>query len=312
MAPNRMRSVVIATRLSPLARKQAQAVKEALARAWPGIAFEMIPISTEGDRTLDRPLPEIGGKGLFTQELEAALRSGQADLAVHSLKDLPIQDPPGLRLGAILRREDPRDVIVSSSGGGLETMVEGSVVGTSSLRRRSQLLSTRPDLRVRSIRGNVGTRIEKVRKGEYDATVLAAAGLLRLGLEREIAVWLSLEEMLPAPGQGAIAVQCRADDQVSLELLAPLDDGPTRAEVQAEREFLAALGGGCAAPVAANAQYADRSLILRGVVASPDGQNIIRVERSGSEAVELGQSLALEALALGAQEIIAHANPARA
>ena len=312
MASNRTHTVVIATRLSPLARKQAEAVLEALARAWPGVAFEMRPISTEGDRTLDRPLPEIGGKGLFTQELEAALRSGQADLAVHSLKDLPIQDPPGLRLGAILRREDPRDVIVSSTGGGLDTMIEGSVVGTSSLRRRSQLLASRPDLRIESIRGNVETRIAKVRKGEFDATVLAAAGLLRLGLEREIGGWLSLEEMLPAPGQGAIAVQCRAGDQAALELLAPLDDAPTRTEVQAEREFLAALGGGCAAPVAANAEYADRSLILRGVVASLDGQKTIRVVKSGSDPLELGRSLAEKARALGAQEIIALANPARA
>ncbi len=312
MGSNRIRTVVIATRLSPLARKQTEAVQEALARAWPGIAFEMRPISTEGDRTLDRPLPEIGGKGLFTQELEAALRSGQADLAVHSLKDLPIQDPPGLWIGAVLRREDPRDVLVSSNGGGLGALDAGSVVGTSSLRRRAQLLAARPDLRIRSIRGNVETRIDKVRKGEFDATVLAAAGLLRLGLEREIAVWLSLEEMLPAPGQGAVAVQCRAGDQAASELLAPLDDAPTRTEVQAEREFLAGLGGGCAAPVAANAEYTDHSLILRGVVASPDGQNIIRVMRSGSDAVELGKSLALEALELGAQEIIAHANPARA
>lgn len=312
MASNRMRIVVIATRLSPLARKQAEAVQEALARAWPGIAIEMRPISTEGDRTLDRPLPEIGGKGLFTQELEAALRSGQADLAVHSLKDLPIQDLPGLKLGAILRREDPRDVIVSSTGGGLDPMLKGSVVGTSSLRRRSQLLAARPDLRIESIRGNVETRIEKVRKGEFDATVLAAAGLLRLGLEREIGGWLSLDVMLPAPGQGAIAVQCRAGDQAALELLAPLDDWPTRAEVQAEREFLAALGGGCTAPVAANAQYADRTLILRGVVASLDGQKTIRIAQSGSDPVELGRSLAEEAFALGAEEILSHADPARA
>jgi len=312
MASTRLGTVVLVTRRSALARRQTEAVQEALARAWPGIAFEKRLISTEGDRTLDRPLPEIGGKGVFTQELEAALRSGQADLAVHSLKDLPVQDPPGLWIGAVLRREDPRDVIVSSNEGGLDAINEGSVVGTSSLRRRSQLLASRPDLRIQSIRGNVETRIEKVRRGEFDAAILAAAGLLRLGLEREIAGWLSLEEMLPAPGQGAIAVQCRADDQVSLELLAPLDHGPTRAEVEAEREFLAALGGGCTAPVAANAKYADSSLILRGLVASLDGQNIIRVMRSGSDAVELGKSLALEALALGAQEIIAHADPARA
>jgi hydroxymethylbilane synthase len=312
MAPTRSGIVVLATRRSALARKQTEAVQEALARAWPGIAFEKRLISTEGDRTLDRPLPEIGGKGVFTQELEAALRSGQADLAVHSLKDLPVQDPPGLCIGAVLRREDPRDVIVSSNGGGLDAINEGSVVGTSSLRRRSQLLASRPDLRIQSIRGNVETRIEKVRIGEFDAAILAAAGLLRLGLEREIASWLSLEEMLPAPGQGAIAVQCRADDQVALELLAPLDDGPTRAEVEAEREFLAALGGGCTAPVAANAKHADGSLILRGVVASLDGEKVIRVVRSGSDAHELGQSLAVEALALGAQEIIAHANTPRA
>lgn len=312
MAPNRTRAVAIATRHSPLALKQTEAVQEALARAWPDISFEKRLISTEGDRALDRPLPEIGGKGVFTMELEAALRSGQADLAVHSLKDLPIQDPPGLSIGAILRRADPRDVIVSSNRGGLAAIKEGSIVGTSSLRRRSQLLASRPDLRIISIRGNVETRIEKVRKGEFDATILAAAGLLRLGLEREIAGWLSLEEMLPAPGQGAIAVQCRAGDQATLELLAPLDDGPTRAEVEAEREFLAALGGGCTAPVAANAKHADRSLILRGVVASLEGRKVIRVAQSGSDPLELGRSLAEEARALGAQEIIAHANPARA
>ena len=215
-------------------------------------------IATAGDRTQARgePLPEIGGKGLFTAELERALREGEIDLAVHSLKDLPTEDADGVVVGAVTRREDVRDCLVAR-----ERLAgrpgEGAVVGTSSLRRAAQLRALRPDLEIRSIRGNVDTRIGKVRAGEYDAALLAAAGIRRLGLEQEVTEWLAPETMLPAPGQGALAIQCRAGDDAMLALLAELDDPAARAETTAERAFLRALGAGCAAPVAALANGDD-------------------------------------------------------
>lgn len=301
------RALVLATRPSPLARAQTELVRAALAQAFPGVPLTVRVIVTRGDRVLDRPLPEIGGKGLFTLELEQALRAGQADLAVHSLKDLPIEDASGLRLGALLERADPRDVLIAPGADGLQDLPPGARVGTSSLRRAAQLLAARPDLQPQPVRGNVETRLRKVEQGECDAALLAAAGLLRLGLHDRIAAWLPLEVMLPAPGQGALAVQCRADDRRALELLAPLDHAPTRAAVEAERAFLAALGGGCSAPVGACAVNEGAGLWLRGVAAAADGQSLVRVEGRGQEPGALGRALAARALAQGAAAAVTHA-----
>jgi hydroxymethylbilane synthase len=292
---------------------------ELLRTAWPQLPSEVRPIETQGDRTQrsGQPLPEIGGKGLFTTELEEALRRGELDLAVHSLKDLPTEDPPGVVVGAVCAREDVRDCLVSREGRPLEELPPGARVGTSSLRRAAQIRALRPDLDTASIRGNVDTRMRKVRDGEYDATVLAAAGIVRLGLEREITQWLSLETMLPAPGQGALAVQCRADDERALELLAAIDDPGTRAATTAERSFLRELGAGCTAPVAAHAEVtgepsnnllqgnsAGPSVRLRGLVLSPDGREVVRVEGEGAPE-DVGSKLAAEALRAGADEILA-------
>jgi hydroxymethylbilane synthase len=261
------------------------------------------PFDTQGDRTQSSgvPLPEIGGKGLFTAELERALRDGVIDVAVHSLKDLPTEDAEGVVVGAICEREDARDCLVSRAGLRLDQLPPAAVVGTSSLRRAAQLLALRPDLDVRSIRGNVDTRIRKVREGEYDAVALAAAGIRRLRLEAEVSDWL--DEVLPAPGQGALAVQCRGDDARVLELLRAIDDAEARATTTAERVFLRELGGGCAAPVAAHATPNGSVVRLTGLVASPDGREVVRVEGEG-EPVEVGERLAREALAHGADRIL--------
>ena len=301
------RTLVIGTRASALARWQTGWVADALCRAWPDLHCEQRLISTHGDRTqaAGLPLPEIGGKGLFTEELEAALRQGDIDLAVHSLKDLPIDDAPGVTLGAIAARADARDVLIAREGQTLDLLPHGARVGTSSLRRSAQLLAARPDLQLMPLRGNVDTRIEKVLRGDYDAIVLAAAGVLRLGLERHITGYLSPDVMLPAPGQGALAVQCRAEDETILGLLLPLDDGPTWAAVTAERAFLQALGGGCSAPVAAYALTTDGAIRMDGLVASPDGRRVVRVAGQGRDPAGLGAGLARQALAQGAGDLLA-------
>lgn len=301
------RRLVIVTRPSKLARWQAQAVQQALARQWPKLGLETVVISTRGDRTLDRPLPEIGGKGLFTLELETALREDRADLAVHSLKDLPLETPKGLCLGAILLREDPRDVLVSREGIRLDELGPGSTVGTSSTRRTAQILALRPDLKVEPIRGNVDTRLRKVREGQYDASVMAAAGLLRLGLDNAITEWFHFDQMLPAPGQGALAVQCRADDSETLELLAAIEAPGDRRLVLAERAMLGRLGGGCAAPVGAIATEQRGGIHLRGMVATVDGSRLLRASGSGADPQQLGRRVAEQLLQHGAQEIMAHA-----
>jgi hydroxymethylbilane synthase len=265
------------------------------------------PIVTRGDRTQrsGEPLPEIGGKGLFTAELEQGLREGTLDLAVHSLKDLPTEDPADVTIGAVCAREDARDCLVSRDGVDLADLPAGAVVGSSSLRRAAQLRHRRRDLEVRSIRGNVETRVRKVRDGEYDATVLAAAGVLRLGLEAEVAEWLSEDVMLPAPGQGALAVQCRAGDERVLELLAAIDDPSARAETTAERAFLQELAAGCTAPVAARGETSRAGDVrLVALVADPEGTRMVRVSGSGST-TEVGARLAREALETGADEILA-------
>jgi hydroxymethylbilane synthase len=304
MAPNEL---VLATRRSSLARWQTESVRNQLAACWPALRLETIEIVTQGDRSLERPLPEIGGKGVFTQELETALREGRADLAVHSLKDLPTEVPEDLTVGAVLSRGDPRDVLVGAEGRDLAALPPGATVGTSSLRRQAQLLALRPELCTRPVRGSVETRIDKVRRGEFQAVVLAAAGLLRLGLERHASQWFELEQMLPAPGQGAIAVQCRADDQTALGLLAAIDHAPSRRTTTAERAFLHALGAGCSAPVGAFAELRGDQLYLRAVLADPDGTMLLRLQASGEDPAGLGQALALRALKEFAPGVARHA-----
>jgi hydroxymethylbilane synthase len=298
-------AVRVGTRRSPLALRQAELVVEALTGAWPDLACEPTPLDTRGDRTQasGEPLPEIGGKGLFTEELERALRERTIDVAVHSLKDLPTEQSSDVAIGALCLRGEVRDCVVGRHGVSLGELPPGAVVGTSSLRRSAQLRLLHPHLEVRSIRGNVETRIRKVRDGEYDAVLLAGAGIVRLGLEHEVAEWLPVERMLPAPGQGALAVQCRAGDDAVLRLLSPIDDASTRAAVTAERAFLAALGGGCAAPVAAYGVAARGEVRLDALVATPDGHEVIRVDGAGAPD-EVGARLAREALAAGAEHIL--------
>lgn len=297
----------IASRRSKLALAQSRSVLQRLQTAWPDESFEIVEIDTRGDRLLDRPLPEIGGKGLFTEALEAALRSGAADLAVHSLKDLPTEMGEELVLGAIAEREDPRDVWITGADGpsGPEAAAPGAVVGTSSERRRALIRALRDDLEVASIRGNVDTRLRKLDEGQYDALIMAAAGLRRLDLGHRIAMYLDPPDWLPAPGQGAIAVQCRAGDSRVTQLLEPLEDAAARAETEAERSLLARLEGGCQVPVAALARAAG-SLALHALVALPDGSRVVRAQgQSPMEgAAELGRRVADDLIGQGADSIL--------
>jgi hydroxymethylbilane synthase len=264
-------------------------------------------LSTRGDEVLDRSLAKIGGKGLFVKELEAALEDGRADIAVHSAKDVPVALPAGFELAAILAREDPRDAFVSNAHAGFAELPRGAVVGTSSLRREAQLRSRYPGLDVRPLRGSVETRLAKLDRGEYDAIVLAVAGLKRLGLGLRVRAVLDPEESLPAVGQGALAIECRADRADVRALLAPLHDQPTAACVHAERAVSRALGGSCQVPLGAYGEIADGVLRLRGVVASPDGARVVRAEvRGDPQAPEAaGESLAAELARRGAAEILA-------
>lgn len=295
--------LIFATRPSALARWQTQWVIKALRSIHPDLECAEKIITTQGDKILDKPLPEIGGKGLFTQELESELLSGAVHCAVHSLKDLPVENSAGLTIGCIPRRAEVRDALISGRGYKLLTLPADASIGTSSLRRAAQIFSLRPDLRTQSLRGNVDTRLRKAMDGQYDAIILAGAGLTRLGLEQHVTEWLSLDVMLPAPGQGALAVQCRADDQITLSLLAALEDDSTRRSVTAERAFLSGLGGGCSVPVAAYA-IADQAIQLTGLVSSPDGKTTIKVFAEGNDALELGFELAQQAITRGADEIL--------
>ncbi len=298
--------LIFATRPSKLARWQTQWIISALQVAYPDLTCEEKVITTQGDKILDKPLPEIGGKGLFTQELESELLSGVVHCAVHSLKDLPVENPDGLTVGCIPNRAEVRDALISKNGYSLETLPSGAVVGTSSLRRAAQLLSVRPDISTQSLRGNVDTRLRKALEGQYDAIILAGAGLTRLELDSHVTQWLPLDVMLPAPGQGALAVQCRADDEETLSLLSALEDIPTRAAVTAERQFLLGLGGGCAVPVAAYAAVSEQgsAISLTGLVASLDGKQIIKVSGTGDEPIDLGKQLSKDALEQGAADIL--------
>jgi hydroxymethylbilane synthase len=306
-ASPRAAAITLGTRASALARTQTEIVAALLRTAFPGLECATVVVVTSGDRTQDSglPLPEVGGKGLFTAELEHELRAGGIDAAVHSLKDLPTEDAAGTVVGAVLSREDAGDCLVARDGRKLHDLPDGATVGTSSLRRAAQLRALRPGLELRSIRGNVDTRVRKVREGEFDAVVLAAAGIRRLGLEEAVTEWLPASTLLPAPGQGALAVQCRAGNDPVVELLAALDDPTARAETTAERAFLRALGGGCAAPVAARAAAtAPGAVRMDGLVASLDGREVVRVQGEGEPAA-LGERLAREALDAGAEAILA-------
>lgn len=303
------RTVVIGTRGSALARWQTAYIESRLRQAWPGLDVQVRLITTQGDRIVDTPLPLIGGKGVFTAELEAALHSGEIDFAVHSLKDLPTEMPDGLTIGAVPERAPVADALISRRGDSFANLPAQAVIGTSSRRRAAQLRHRRPDLRLADIRGNVDTRLRKGLDpgGEYDAIILAQAGLDRLGLTEHITESLPLDLMLPAPGQGALAVQCR-HDAASCDLLAPLNHLPTRLAVTAERAFLAALGGGCSLPIAAYADLQQDTLVLRGRVTSPDGTMQIDVELQGKAdhdaAQHLGADLASLALSRGAAALL--------
>ena len=302
--------LTIGTRGSKLALTQTNLVAKMLEDAWPGLECEVEIFTTQGDRTQAAgiPLPEIGGKGLFTAELEGALREGRIDLAVHSLKDLPVDDAPGLVVGAVPEREDERDIVVSRSGLGIDELPAGSIIGTSSIRRQAQILFHRPDLVVKSIRGNVDTRIRKVMDGDYDAAVLAAAGLIRLGIEEKISEYLPDWVMLPAPGQGALGIQCRADDPDTQGYLDGIADSSTYLCVKAERTFLEALGGGCSLPVAAHVVAQENGFRFHGRVSSADGRSRVEIKLAGEDPEKLGMSAAELALAQGAENLIGHSN----
>lgn len=297
----------IATRQSPLALWQAHYVKDCLIARHPGLQVELVPMVTRGDVILDTPLAKVGGKGLFVKELELALLEHRADIAVHSMKDVPVEFPPGLGLTTICEREDPRDAFVSNQYASLDALPAGSIVGTSSLRRQCQLAAQRPDLIIRSLRGNVGTRLSKLDNGDYDAIILAVAGLKRLGLESRIRQALPPEQSLPAVGQGAVGIECRLDDDVTRALLAPLNHPETAVRVGAERAMNTRLEGGCQVPIGSYAELQGDELWLRALVGAPDGSRMVRGERRGKpeDAERLGVSLAEELLNNGAREILA-------
>ncbi|WP_109513330.1 hydroxymethylbilane synthase [Pseudomonas ovata] len=300
------REIRIATRKSALALWQAEYVKARLEQAHPGLAVSLVPMVSRGDKLLDSPLAKIGGKGLFVKELETALLENEADIAVHSMKDVPMAFPEGLGLFCICEREDPRDAFVSNRFTSLDQLPAGSIVGTSSLRRQAQLLALRPDLQVRFLRGNVNTRLARLDAGEYDAIILAAAGLIRLGFEARITASLSIEDSLPSGGQGAVGIECRTLDADIHALLAPLHHADTALRVSAERALNRHLNGGCQVPIACYAVLEGEQLWLRGLVGEPDGGLLLRAEARGSRdaAQALGVQVAEDLLAQGAGRIL--------
>jgi hydroxymethylbilane synthase len=296
----------IATRKSPLALWQANHVSALLQQAHPGLRVELVGMTTQGDRILDSPLAKVGGKGLFVKELEQGLLEGGADIAVHSMKDVPVELPAGLHLPVVLHREDPRDAFVSNRYARFADLPEGARVGTSSLRRQSQIRERRPDLRIFDLRGNVGSRLAKLDAGEYDAIILASAGLKRLGLEERITEHLDPHDSLPAIGQGAIGIECRSEDPEVNALIAVLDHPDTHARVRAERAMNARLQGGCQVPIAGHAVLEEGRIVLRGLVGRPDGSEVIRGSISGraEDAEALGIALADDLLGRGAGAIL--------
>jgi hydroxymethylbilane synthase len=296
----------IATRKSQLALWQAEYVRDILLQYHPDLNVELVKMTTQGDKILDTPLAKVGGKGLFVKELEAGLLSGDADIAVHSMKDVPVELPEGLHLSVICPREDPRDAFVSKNYASFESLPKGARLGTSSLRRQCQLAAQRPDLNIIDLRGNVNTRLQKLDAGDYDAIILAAAGLKRLGMQDRITETLSPEISLPAIGQGAVGIECRADDDWVNELLAPLNDRDTAIRVRAERALNHRLQGGCQVPIAGYAELAHGVILLRGLVGTVDGSKIIHGEIAGQpeDAEYLGRVLAEDLLTRGADKIL--------
>ncbi|MEL0656818.1 hydroxymethylbilane synthase [Pseudoalteromonas issachenkonii] len=299
--------VRIATRKSALALWQAEFVKAELERFHADVRVELVPMSTQGDIILDTPLAKIGGKGLFVKELEQAMLDDRADIAVHSMKDVPVEFPEGLELHTICEREDPRDAFVSNNFANLSELPQGAIVGTSSLRRQCQIKALRPDLDIRDLRGNVNTRLGKLDDGQYDAIILAAAGLIRLEMESRIADYIEPEVSLPANGQGAVGIECRIDDEVTKALLAPLEHTQTRIRVNAERSMNRYLEGGCQVPIGAYALVDGEQVHLRGLVGAVDGSEILRDEVTGhvNDAEKIGIELAKKLLAQGADKILA-------
>jgi hydroxymethylbilane synthase len=296
----------IATRKSQLALWQANYVRDLLIELNPDLEVELVKMTTQGDKILDTPLAKVGGKGLFVKELETGLLNGDADLAVHSMKDVPVELPDGLHLTVICSREDPRDALVSNQYERFDDLPAGARLGTSSLRRQSQIAARRPDLEIVSLRGNVNTRLQKLDDGDYDAIILAAAGLIRLEMAGRITEFLSPDLSLPAIGQGAVGIECRTDDDWVNDLLAPLNDRDTALRVQAERAFNHRLQGGCQVPIAGYAELEHGVILLRGLVGTVDGSKIIHGEIAGppEDAEYLGRVLAEDLLSRGAGQIL--------
>ncbi len=300
------REIRIATRKSALALWQAEYVKARLEAAHPGLVVSLVPMVSRGDKLLDSPLSKIGGKGLFVKELETALLENEADIAVHSMKDVPMDFPEGLGLYCICEREDPRDAFVSNTYESIAALPQGAVVGTSSLRRQTQLLAMRPDLQIRFLRGNVNTRLAKLDAGEYDAIILAAAGLIRLGFADRIRSSISVIDSLPAGGQGAVGIECRSADSHIHVLLAALHHHETALRVTAERALNKTLNGGCQVPIACYAELQGEHIWLRGLVGQPDGGLLLRAEATGTvkDPNALGVSVAQDLLQQGAAAIL--------
>lgn len=299
------RKIIVGSRRSRLALAQTKWVIKKLESLGLPYEFEIKEIVTKGDKILDVMLSKVGGKGLFVKEIEQALYDGEIDFAVHSMKDMPAELPEGLVIAAIPQRVDPRDVLISKHHLSLDELPEGAVIGTSSLRRSAQLLNIRPDLAIKWIRGNIDTRLKKLKEENYDAIILAAAGLLRLDWSKEeITQFLPTAVFLPAVGQGALGIECRADDQEIIALLKHIHDRESGLAVQAERAFLARIEGGCQVPVAAHATIQGKEIRLTALVGSPDGKTIIKESMSGQEPMSLGESLADRLLEMGAREIL--------
>lgn len=299
--------VRIATRKSPLALQQAEEIRLNLLKYHHGLDIQLVPMTTSGDKLLGAPLAQIGGKGLFVKELEQALIDNRADIAVHSMKDVPVDFPAGLEITTICEREDPRDAFISNNYSDINSLPEGAIIGTASIRRSCQIQALRPDIKIETLRGNVNTRLQKLDQGQYDAIILAVAGLKRLNLTSRIKQYLSVDESLPAVGQGALGIECRSDDYLLKEKLSVLDHLPTRLCVLAERTMNHVLGGGCQVPVAAYAQISNPSTImLQGLVAKPGGKVILRAHASGDidSAEEIGKKVAKDLLHQGADKIL--------
>lgn len=299
-------TVRIATRQSPLALWQAEFVKARLLQLNPDLNVELVKMVTKGDKILDTPLAKVGGKGLFVKELETGMLNGEADIAVHSMKDVPVEFPDGLMLAVICEREDPRDAFVSNHIDSIDALPQGAVVGTSSLRRQCQIRAWRPDLQIRDLRGNVNTRLSKLDNGDYDALILASAGLIRLGFQDRIKHPIDSTLCLPAIGQGAVGIECRVNDERILSLIEPLNHSETATCVKAERAMNHRLEGGCQVPIAGFAQLDNWNLTMRGLVGRPDGSEIIQGEVQGhaDQAEQLGTQLADDLLSRGAKEIL--------